>query len=141
MSFIKRDSKVFDEKGNIKDYGISKTVQSMRDEVDINKIVKRMEKGQMLDTLRNEGAFEDVSEFTGLADAIIKVQQANALFMDIPADIRSRFNNDPAELVDFLMDAGNRKEAEELGLVNPKPVEAGKPASIPSAAGDGGKAQ
>lgn len=126
--------KIKDDKGNytgIEDYGPSLTVQSLRDDTDINKIVKRMEKGQMLDNLREDGRFEDVSEFDGLADAYIKVQNANELFMGIPADIRSRFNNDPAELIEFLADEGNRKEAESMGLVNPKPIEAGSPATIP----------
>lgn len=135
MSFIKRDPKIFDEKGCVKDYGVSLAVQSYRDDVDINKIVKRMEKGQMLDNIRNDGRFEDVSKYTDLADAIIKVQEANELFMDIPAEVRSRFNNDPVELVEFLQDEGNRKEAEELGLVNPKPIKAGEPATIPPASG------
>lgn len=106
------------------------TVQSQKNDVDINQIMKRVEKGMMLNVNSNEGRFEDISEFDGLELAYIKVQRANEEFMNLPADLRSRFDNDPVKLIDFLSDEGNRKEAEELGLVAPK---AGEPASIPPA--------
>lgn len=105
------------------------TVQAQRNDVDINQIMKRVEKGMMLNVNANEGRFEDISEFDGLESALIKVQKANEKFMELPADLRSRFDNDPVKLLDFLSDEGNRAEAEELGLVAPK--KAGEPASIP----------
>lgn len=110
------------------------TVQAQANECDINTIVKRMEKGMLLNTNQNEGVFQDVSEYSDLADAIIKVQNANAEFMKLPADLRARFENDPVQLVEFLEDGNNRKEAEELGLIVPKA--AGEPASIPPATGE-----
>lgn len=110
-----------------------KTVQAAKDEVDINKIMQRIEKGQMMDMLKDDGRFEDISEFEGLENAIIKVGKANEYFMDLPAEVRERFNNDPVDLIEFLQDEENRAEAEKLGLVNPK--EAGEPASIPPATG------
>lgn len=134
---IKRDPKIFNSKGEIIDFGPSKAVQSLEKETNINQIVKRMEKGQMLDTLRDEGRFEDVSEFNGLADAIIKVQNANNMFMELPAEVREKFGHNPVKLIDFLADDKNRKEAEDLGLVNPKPPKAGEPATIPPASGEG----
>lgn len=105
------------------------TVQAQRNDTDINQIMKKIEKGMMLNINQKEGTFQDISEFNGLEDAYIKVQKANEDFMKLPADIRSRFENDPVNLVEFLSDEGNRAEAEELGLIEPK--EAGKPASIP----------
>lgn len=105
------------------------TVQAPRDEVDINKIVKKIEKGQLVDINAREGVFQDISDFDGLADARIKVQNANEAFMALPADLRSRFDNDPVKLVEFLGDEGNRKEAVELGL-----VDAGEPEPVPPAA-------
>jgi hypothetical protein len=45
--------------------------------------------------------------------------------MALPANIRSRFDNDPAKLIDFMENPANREEAESLGLVNksePVPV-------------------
>jgi phage internal scaffolding protein len=39
--------------------------------------------------------------------------------MALPAQIRSRFDNDPAKLIDFLENEQNHDEAIKLGLVNP----------------------
>lgn len=112
------------------------TVQSLRTEVDINQIMKKVEKGMMLD-VQNDGVFDDISEFDGLELAIIKVQKAKEDFMRLPADMRAKFDNDPVKLVDFLSDGKNRKEAEELGLINPS--KAPDPVTIPPV--EGAKAQ
>jgi phage internal scaffolding protein len=39
-------------------------------------------------------------------------------FEALPAQIRARFDNDPAQLIEFLENSDNRPEAEELGLVD-----------------------
>lgn len=102
--------------------GVSLTVQSDRDSADINNIVKRfLKSGQLPPTLRGEPFYGDVSEFGDLAESLEKIQVANALFMSYPAQVRERFDNDPAKLVEFLGDDNNRKEAEELGLVVKRP--------------------
>lgn len=103
-----------------KDKGL--TVQADRDEADINKIIARFEKtGTIMRMNAREPFYGDVSGFDGLADAMIKVQEADKLFMSYPADIRERFGNDKRKMIDFLADENNRKEAEDLGLVMPKP--------------------
>lgn len=110
------------------------TSQAQREDVDINKIVKRMESGQMLDSrIIREGVYEDISDIGDLASCIIKVQNAWDDFMSLPADVRERFDNSPTKLVDFLSDEGNRDEAVELGLVKARPV---VPASIPPVTGE-----
>lgn len=100
------------------------TVQGDRDDADINKIINRFQKsGQLPPTFRGEPFYGDVSEFGDLQDSLMKINEANELFMSYPATIRERFENDPAKLIDFLADDNNRKEAEELGLIVPRPVE------------------
>lgn len=112
------------------------TSQAPREEVDINSIVKRMESGKMVDSrILREGVYEDVSGIGDLADCIMKVQQAKEDFMELPANVRERFRNDPVELVKFLEDEGNRAEAVKLGLIVDKP-KAGEPASIPPVTGE-----
>lgn len=103
------------------------TVQAPRDEVNINVIMKKIEKGMMINSNTGEPTFQDISEFDGLEDSVIKVQKANEGFMTLPADIRARFDNNPVKLINFLSDEGNRAEAEKIGLISPKP------ASIPPA--------
>lgn len=110
--------------------------QSLKDEVDINKIMEKIAKGQMMENLK-EGIFEDISEYNGLEEAFIKVQNAKEDFMTLPAEIREKFDNDPVELINFLENAENRAEAEKLGIIQPrKPVEeAAQPAITPPAGG------
>lgn len=111
------------------------TSQAPREDVDINKIVKRMEAGMLVDSrILREGVYEDVSDLSDLSSAIIKVQKAWDDFMELPASVRERFDNNPTKLVDFLNDSKNRQEAIDLGLVNkPEPV---NPASIPPVTGE-----
>ena len=94
--------------------------QSQKDAVDINKIVSKMEKGLAVSVLQREGSFDDVSMFDGLDHAIMVVNEANERFMQLPADMREKFENNPVKLVEFLEDGKNRDEAVKLGLVNPK---------------------
>ena len=42
------------------------------------------------------------------------------MFDNLPSDVRNRFNNNPAQLLDFVADPENKEEAIELGLL-PKP--------------------
>lgn len=100
------------------------TVQADRDEADINKIVARFQKtGQLPPARGGQPFFGDVSDIDGLADAYMKIKEADDLFMQYPAEVRERFDNDPVKMIDFLSDEGNRKEAIDLGLVVRKPDE------------------
>jgi phage internal scaffolding protein len=100
----------------------SKAQQHQRDESDINTIVKRFGlTGELPENVR----MPQYGDFTGITDyqgALNAVKEAEYSFMQFPAEIRSRFNNDPEEFVAFCLDDRNRKEAEELGLVNKKEI-------------------
>lgn len=99
----------------------SLTSQAPTDEVDINKIMARVAKGQTVLTAAGEPFYGDVSDLGGLQDALIKVQEAEDLFMQYPAQLRERFENDPVQFVEFLEDPKNHDEAVKLGLALPKP--------------------
>lgn len=111
------------------------TIQADKDEVDINKIMKKIENGRMVNILQREPFYGDVSEFNGLQDAIMKVEKANGLFNDLPASVRERFANDPAEMIKFLEDDKNLDEAVELGICSPRPKTPVEPATIPPVTG------
>lgn len=104
----------------------SMTSQAPADEVNINNIMKRVLKGQAVLTSNGTPFYGDVSEFGGLQEAIIKVQEADDLFMQYPADLREKFNNDPTEFVDFMIDPKNKEEAIKLGLID-QPIPAPEP--------------
>lgn len=115
-------------------------VQADAAEVDINQIIKRIQKGQNPPMLRGEPFYGDVSAFNGLADAFEQIQDANELFMSYPAEIRNQFENDPVKMVEFLSDPANEDKAVELGLALKRPVP--EPvAPPPDKPGDGGAAK
>lgn len=61
----------------------------------------------------------DFSSVLGFQDALNVVRQSEADFMLLPAEVRDRFGNNPAGMLEFLADEKNRDEAERLGLVIP----------------------
>lgn len=111
--------------------GLSLTVQADRNEVDINRIVARVQKGLPIPVVNGEPFYGDVSEFDGLQDAMMKVQEAEDLFMQYPAEVRERFNNDPVEFIDFFADPKNTDEAVKLGLAKARPAAPTPPPSDP----------
>lgn len=119
----------------------SLTSQAPTDEVDINKIMARVEKGQTVLSSSGQPFYGDVSDLGGLQDALIKVQDAEDLFMQYPANVREKFNNDPVAMVEFLFDEKNRPEAEALGLVNKRPVPEPTPTPTPAPAPGSGSTQ
>lgn len=112
------------------------TVQADRNEVDINRIVARVEKGLAVPVFHGEPFYGDVSELGGLQEAMIKVRESEELFMQYPADVREKFKNDPIEFVNFLSDPENLEQVIEMGLAKKKPeLPALAPASPAPAAG------
>jgi len=96
--------------------------QNFKDECDINYIVRQF---GLTGELPAQPLSPQYGDFTGVLDyhsAVNAVLAAQDDFMELPAQLRSRFNNDPAELIDFLALDENREEAIKLGLVAAKPI-------------------
>lgn len=100
----------------------SLTQQSQMEDADINVIVKRFGlTGQLPQNVAvplNE-EFEDAVDFKEMMNLKI---QADRAFMEMPADVRARFNNDPVRFVDFCSNEENIEECVKLGLAIKKPV-------------------
>lgn len=96
----------------------TRTKQEFRDQADIHSILARYTRSGVLDwaqrTQPTYGSFDGGMDY---ATARMRVQEAQDEFMELPAAIRERFDNDPLGLIEFLEDEGNREEAEELGLI------------------------
>lgn len=96
----------------------SRTIQSEKDVCDVNKIVAKFKTtGLMTNVRRDQPQFGDFSDVCDFQTAMIRTQEAEEAFMSLPALIRKRFSNDPAELLDFLGNEENRAEAISLGLI------------------------
>lgn len=113
---------------------VSRTKQSFAEESDINTIVRRFGlSGEMPSAV----AMPQYGDFTAVQDyhsALNVITAANEGFDALPAEVRSRFTNDPANLLAFLADDANRPEAEKLGLVVvPAVLPAVDPVVVPAA--------
>lgn len=99
----------------------TKTQQNQKDDCDINTIVRRFGlTGQLPNNVRvpQYGDFAGVQDFQSAMNA---VRSASESFMELPAELRFRFDNDPQKLLEFVANGENRDEAVKLGLVKPPP--------------------
>lgn len=97
----------------------SLTVQSSKDECDINIMLENMARGVLPVENPRIPQYGDFS--TSASDyhtALNMVLAARESFDSLPAKIRARFDNDPAQMLSFLDDPDNRSEAIELGLIS-----------------------
>lgn len=106
--------------------------QSFKDECNINNIVKRSRVTGMLSHLSSrQPRFMDLGSSTDFHSAMNTVIAAEKAFSELPSDLRERFSNDPAKLLEFVHDPKNHAEAITLGLVDAP--EALEPSSAPVA--------
>lgn len=100
----------------------SMTKQQFAEEADINTLVKRFNlTGQLPQDHRmpTYADFEGILTFQDAMNAVVEAQEA---FYELPADLRSRFGNDPGQYVDFCSNEKNRDEAIKLGILKPVPA-------------------
>lgn len=111
----------------------SLTQQSFLEESDINFIAERYGlTGELPQVLHipQYGDFTGVFDFQSAQNA---VRLALEQFMELPAKVRARFDNNPQKLLDFMDDPENKPEAELLGLITkPKPDAPQAPTATPA---------
>jgi phage internal scaffolding protein len=113
----------------------SKTRQEFASQCNINNIIKKYVKnGNNPFVISQDAKYGDFTNIPSHQDALDLVISAQNHFDQLPAKLRSRFNNDPAELLNFLSDVDNRKEAIELGLV--QDLDSASKIKIPPSADD-----
>jgi phage internal scaffolding protein len=95
---------------------ISLTQQQFKDDADINVIMERFNRTGELPALVAPGQFDDFTEVTDYHTAMNMVVSAQQAFQDMPARIRSRFENDAGKFVEFVNDPSNLAEGVELGV-------------------------
>lgn len=97
----------------------SLTQQSQAEFADINNIMAKYQKTGLYVGFANNkepqyGDFDVDIDYRAALDAVILAEEQ---FESLPAAIRRRFHDDPAEFYDFCMDENNREEAEKLGII------------------------
>lgn len=102
-------------------------------EVDINTIVRRYGSGQNMPFgPRGPAVYGDFTGITDYQQALQTIERADAAFMSLPAEVRAKFANDPAKLIEF---AQSIPEEEFLGMFeDPAPAAPIVPVVRPGAA-------
>jgi len=95
----------------------SRTKKSMREMVNVNSILRKYRQtGILTHVSAKDGTYGDFSEIKDFAGALNTVIKAKQQFELLPAEVRSRFGNDPELLIKFLQDPKNVDESVKLGL-------------------------
>lgn len=136
MKFNSRYS-VTGEKPGIKFDQPSQTLQSFKDDADINCIIARFENtGVLVDPtvpVSRTPQFGDYSDMPSYQEAQNVIVAANNAFNDLSAKIRERFGNDPAAYFDFVQSlkegSDDYAEAIRLGIID-KPLD--RTSEVPS---------
>lgn len=98
--------------------------QEFKEETDINTIVERFHiTGELPENVRAP-THQDFLGIFDFQDAMNAIVQAREAFQQMPANVRYRFHNDPAEFVDFCSDPNNKAELGKLGLIDAARAEA-----------------
>lgn len=95
---------------------VSRTRQADAVDADINNIVRNFGlTGRLPENLRipTYGDFEFVGDYQSALNA---VKAADEAFMQLPADIRAKFENSPQQYLDFVTNPANAEEMVNLGL-------------------------
>ncbi|WNK13493.1 MAG: internal scaffolding protein [Microvirus sp.] len=128
----------FDEFG-ITFTDLSRTKQQFKDECDINVIMARYQDTGVLDFVnKHSPQFLDATG-QDFQTSMQTVADARSMFMDLPSSLREKFQNDPAQFLDFVHDEKNLPEMAEMGLLRPdyvppapSPANGGAEPSAPS---------
>ena len=102
----------------------SMTKQEFQYECDVNNVIKSFKPHQMMAALQqnlNAGNYADLPDAYDFQEALHMVKEAERQFLTVPAKVRDRFGQDPAQFLAFLNDPKNLDEARTLGLAKPLP--------------------
>lgn len=115
------------------------TQQQFKEECDINVIMERFgATGELPTNIRQPitADFVEAMTFHEAQNALLAAQES---FMELPAQVRARFENDPAQLIEYMEadlgedgNAERRAFAEKYGLTVSQPTETPAPSSAVS---------
>lgn len=113
-------------------YPPSMTKQEFKKQCDINNIIKEFTlTGQIqhINAAAAQGAYLDLPDSVDYQDHLHAIMRAEDAFASLPAQIRDRFQGDPAKFLAFVQDPANADELIKLGIREAPPRE---PAQAPA---------
>lgn len=116
--------------------GKTLTQQQFKDQTDVNNIMEKYRKTGSITHINNSatGVYLDLTTMPDYEQSLNTVIRGQNAFAAMPADIRQRFGNDPAQLIRFLADPSKQEEAIQLGL-RIRPPQSQQPVTPPPAPG------
>lgn len=97
----------------------SLTHQEFKEECDINTIIDRFGIGENPIEAQKWVTNVDIADAPdNYMDVMNQLNEARDQFMSLPAKVRSNFDNDPAQFVDFVSNPANGDEMVRLGLAS-----------------------
>jgi len=94
--------------------------QHLKEETDINNIVQTFTRTGMLPQHSLPPLAEDFQIIKSFQQAMDLVVEARESFQQMPAEVRNRFQNDPARFVEFCSNPDNKAEMRKWGLYSPE---------------------
>lgn len=107
-----------------------RTHQNFAKECDINTILAKYKKTGLIDHVaRHNGQYGDFTDPVDFETAMNLVVNAQEMFMELPADVRSQFGNDPGAFLNYATNPENASGMRDLGLLPPEEFQAAQPES------------
>jgi len=95
----------------------SMTEQHHKKDCDIRHIMRKSQQTGMVTHLAQyEGRYMDLANRPDFERSQQIIADGKTAFETVPADIRDRFHNNPAEWIEFMQNPDNREEMIELGF-------------------------
>lgn len=114
----------YQEKKGIEFSEPTMTIQSEKDNCDINVIMNRYATCGTPLPYRTDGVqpvYADVSELGDYMENYQRCKQAEEMFNALPSALRKELDNNPANLLPFIQNKENESRCIEYGLIN-KPI-------------------
>ena len=102
--------------------GESMTQEQFSEECEINNIIRSHDRNGVIEHInRGNAIYADFSGITDFSDALEQIREAQSEFMNIPSEIREKFQNDAGQFFKFASNPDNHQELQDMGLANPSP--------------------
>ena len=103
--------------------GDSMVQVQFQEESEINNILRSHDRNQHIESIhRGNAIYSDFSNITDFTEALEMIQEAKDEFMNIPSDIREKFQNDPGKFYQYASNPDNHDGLVELGLAKKESV-------------------
>lgn len=97
-----------------------KTKPEFKESCDVNYILEKYKNTGELPLMQRKPIYGDFSNPVDYQTSLHVVMKAEQQFNELPAEVRKRFDNDPALFLDFAIDPANKKEMIEMELLEPE---------------------